>query len=489
MTVLELVDQTIRDGQQSLWGMRMRPGHALPVLHLVDAVGYPVVDYAGSSNFEVLVRQSGENPWEALDLVRAALPSVELRCGSRANGIVGMGVTPNAMLELFIRTLGRHGITSFWLFDCLFDMQQMRWMAEVARDCGMTVSPQVQFGDSPVHTDRFFVDLVSEISAWDIDTITIGDESGVLLPDRARSLLPKLIAAAGAKPVEAHFHDTIGLADGNYLVAAEHGCIRFHTAVGPLGSGVSLPSAELTVANLRMAGHDVRADESKFPAIADHFRRIATQEGFSTGQSGALDLRHTRHQLPGGMTGTLRVQLRTYGLEDRYDALMEEIVQVRADMGYPIMATPYSQLVASQALLNIMNGDRYSVIPDENLLYLAGHMGRIPGPILPELADRAFSSARGAEIMNWRQPQPSLRELRSQFGENTSDEEFILRYLMPSSDVEAVLAAGPVVRDLSASQSAEVDLARRLMASSGIAHASCHTSEFSLDLQRRPRAH
>ena len=160
MTTTELVDQTIRDGQQSLWGMRMRPGHALPILPLIDAVGYPVVDYAGSTNFEVLVRQSREDPWEGLDLIRAALPSVQLRSGARANGIVGMGLAPNSMLELWIRTLAKHGVDSLWFFDCLYNMEQMRWMARVAMDCGMTVSPQVQFGESPVHPDEFFLDVV-----------------------------------------------------------------------------------------------------------------------------------------------------------------------------------------------------------------------------------------------------------------------------------------------------------------------------------------
>ena len=123
MTITELVDQTIRDGQQSLWGMRMRPGHALPILPLIDAVGYPVVDYAGSTNFEVLVRQSREDPWEGLDLIRAALPSVQLRSGARANGIVGMGLAPNSMLELWIRTLAKHGVDSLWFFDCLYNME------------------------------------------------------------------------------------------------------------------------------------------------------------------------------------------------------------------------------------------------------------------------------------------------------------------------------------------------------------------------------
>jgi oxaloacetate decarboxylase alpha subunit len=487
MITTELVDQTIRDGQQSLWGMRMRPGHALPILPLIDAVGYPVVEYGGASYFEVLVRQNRENPWEGLDLVRAALPSVQLRCGSRSNGIVGMGLAPNSILELFIRTLGRHGVNSFWLFDCLFNLDQMRWMTDIATDSGMSVSVQVQFGDSPVHTDEFFVNVVSQISRWSADTVTIGDESGILLPDRARNLLPKLVAAAGAMPVEAHFHDTIGLADGNYLVAADCGITRLHTAVGPLGSGVSLPAASLTVDNLRRSGHQVAVHDELFGPIGDHFGRIAKDGGFATGHPEEFSVRHTQHQLPGGMTGTLLAQLRTYGMEDKYEGLLDEIILVREEMGYPVMATPYSQLVASQALLNIVNGERNTIFPDENLMYLAGHMGKIPGKVDLELMDRAFTSPRGIEFLDWVQPQPTLQEIRSRFGETTSDEELILRYLMRDSDVDTMLASGPVVRDLTPRDDAQLDLAYQLIAATDVAYASCQSGDFSLRLRRSTR--
>jgi oxaloacetate decarboxylase (Na+ extruding) subunit alpha len=489
MTTMELVDQTIRDGQQSLWGMRMRPGHALPVLPLVNAVGYPVVDYAGGSNFEVLVRRDREDPWEGLDLIRAALPSVKLRSGLRSNGMVGMGLAPNAILEHFIRTLAKHGVNSFWLFDCLYNMDQMRWMANVAMDCGMAVSPQVQFGDSPVHTDDFFADVVTQMSTWNVGTITIGDESGILLPDRARTLLPRLLAAAGTTPVEAHFHNTVGLADGNYLIAAGCGMTRLHTAVGPMGGGVSLPSAALTVANLRRSGHQVDVNDELFEPIGAHFERIAKHNGFAMGHPEEFNVRHTQHQLPGGMTGTLLAQLRTYGLEHKYEELLDEIIIVRGHMGYPIMATPYSQLVASQALLNVVNGERYTVFPDENLMYLAGHMGRVPGPLNPEMMDRAFSTAHGAEFRNWVQPQPTIKEIRSRFGENVSAEELLLRYLMPASDVDAMLASGPVVRDLTPRDNPQLDLARQLIGGTDVAYASCHSGDFSLQLARSGRVH
>jgi oxaloacetate decarboxylase alpha subunit len=271
------------------------------------------------------------------------------------------------------------------------------------------------------------------------------------------------------------------------LIAAGCGIARLHTAVGPLGGGVSLPSAELTVANLRRSGHTVDVDDTLFDPIGDHFERIAKARGFAIGQPQAFNVRHTEHQLPGGMTGTLLAQLRTYGLVHKFEELLDEIIVVREEMGYPVMATPYSQLVASQALLNVINDERYSVIPDENLMYLAGHMGRIPGPLNPEMMDRAFSTTRGAEFLTWQQPQPTLAEIRGKFGATISDEELILRYLIPDSDVDAMLASGPVVRDLRPVDNPELDLARQLIAGTDVAYASCNSGDFSLHLRRSTR--
>ena len=156
MARIEFIDQSLRDGQQSLWGMRMRAGHVLPVADAIDSAGYRVVDLTGSSPFEVQVRYNVEDPWVGLDAVRAALPNTVLRAGSRSNGVVGMGITPDSIIELWIRTLAKHGIQSFWIFDCLHDVEKMLDCATIARDAGMAPSPQVNFSLSPVHTDEYY---------------------------------------------------------------------------------------------------------------------------------------------------------------------------------------------------------------------------------------------------------------------------------------------------------------------------------------------
>ncbi|MCL3818615.1 hypothetical protein [Aeromicrobium wangtongii] len=484
MATIEFVDQTLRDGHQSLWGMRMRSGHALPVAADIDRVGYRIVDYTGSSAMEVMVRHCQENPWIGLDRVHAAMPHSTLRAGARSNAIVGMGLTPNSMLELWNATLAKHGIGSFWIFDCLFNLGQMKWTTDVARSNGMKVSPQVQFGESPVHTDEFFAGVVREMASWGVDSIILGDEAGVLSPQRAQTWIPAMVEAAGGVPLEAHFHNTVGAGTINYVTAVQHGVTILHTAVGPLANGPSMPSIETSVANARWLGHDVAIDTAGLGAVGDHFAAIARAEGHPIGAPREYNVLHTLHQLPGGMTGTLINQLKTYGMESRYDELLEEITIVREEMGYPVMATPFSQLVGIQALLNVVNGERYTVFPDENLMYLAGHMGPIPGTVAPEVMDRAFGSTRGQEFLSWEQPQPSLKEIRSQLGATISDEELLLRFLMPGPDVDAMLAAGLPPTDLSAGSSPTAEMIRTLMRDDSAPCIRYRDGELDLSLRR-----
>lgn len=486
MAEVEIVDQSLRDGQQSLWGMRMRAGHILPVAAEIDSAGYRIVDCTGSSIFEVLVRYCRENPWEGLDLVRSAMPRSVLRAGTRSNGVVGMGLTPNAIVELWVRTLARHGIGSLWIFDCLFNLEQLAWVVGVARDAGLRVSPQVMFSHSPVHTDEYYEERVRRMAAWEgLDTIILGDEAGVLTTERARTWIPKMREAAGSVPLEMHFHNTTGLGTVNHLIGVEAGVHIVHTALSALANGPSMPSTEATIDNLRRSGHEVGIDEARLAPLNEHFARVAAAEGYRTGTPAEYRVAVYQQQLPGGMMGTLLNQLRQYGMEERLPAVLDEVTIVRAEMGYPVMATPFSQLVGIQALLNVINGERYAVIPDENLMYLAGHYGPPPGPVAPHVLDRAFSTSRGREFQEWSPPQPSLKEIRHQYGETLSDEELLLRYLIPGDDVDAMYASGPVARDLLPRDgSPHVQWVRDLMSSTTLRSLSARYSDVTVTLTR-----
>ena len=445
---VEFVDTTMRDGQQSLWGMRMQARHQLALADSIDRVGYRIVDLVVSNLFEAQVRFGHEDPWETLDLVAAAMPNSTLRAGMRSFAIVGFSVNPDALMELWVRTLTKHGIRSFWLVDCLYNIEKMRWIADIVHENGAEVVPCLMYGNSPVHTDEFFAEQARQMAAFDnVGSIMLADEAGVLRSDGARTLLPALVDAAGDVPLEMHFHNTTGLAPLNYLIGIEAGARIIHTASRPLANGPSLPSVEGMVDNLKHTGHGHSLRTGPLGRIEETLTYIAEVEGRPLGVPNEYREFNYKHQLPGGMTGTLLAQLSQYGMTDRLEQVLEEAAVIRTEVGYPPSATPFSQLIGIQAVLNVVTGERYKIVPDEMILYALGHLGRPAAPFEANAKDAILSSSRAKEFESWQPPQPTLKELRHEYGENLSDEELILRVVMPKEDVDAALGSGPVKTD------------------------------------------
>ncbi len=273
-------------------------------------------------------------------------------------------------------------------------------------------------------------------------TIILGDEAGVLGPERARRWIRQAREHAGAVPLELHLHNRTAMANLNHIIGVEEGVTILHTAISTLANGVSMPSTEVTVDNMRRLGHDVAIDDSRLAEVAEHFAALSQDQGYSTGAPVEYEVAAIQQQFPGGMMGTLHNQLDQVGMRDRLPEVLEEAIRVRSDMGWPIMATPFSQLVGIQALLNVVQGERYSTIPDENLMYLAGWYGKPPGKVDQDLLDKASTTSRGRAIMDEpHAPQPSLKEIRAQYDASMSDEELLLRYLIPGPDVDAMYAA------------------------------------------------
>jgi oxaloacetate decarboxylase alpha subunit len=446
MAHVELVEQTFRDGQQSLWGMRLRAGMVQAVAEHLDRAGFRAVEVTGSSLFECSVRYSKEDPWEGLDLMRRWMPNSELRAAVCQNRIATFGMTPDVLMDLWVQTLIRHGINTFWVYDCLYNMEDMHRLCRTIADAGGRALGAIMYGISPVHTDEWFAARVAEMVSWpEVSGIYVEDAPGILTPERAQTLVPALLAAAGDKPVEWHFHNTTGLGAVNYAKAVELGGRIFHTCTYPLANGPSLPSTEQTLQNVRWLGHEHSIDEQRLPPIAGHCARVAAQEGFAVGVPNEYSVFAYRHHLPGGMTGTLKAQLAQYAMEERLVEVLEETVRVREELGHPISATPFSQLIGIQSVLNIVTGERWSVVPDEVILYLMGKFGTPPAPVDENVRDRVLSSPHGQRFAGWERPQPSLSEVRAQYGgPSISDEELLLRYMVPLEDLEAVRAAGPV---------------------------------------------
>lgn len=463
MAHIEFLDQTLRDGQQSLWGMRLQVGMALPAAPLLARTGFRVIDLTGSSHFEVLIRHCRENPWEMLDLLVEAMPNAVLRSGMRANACVTFQVTPDSLMDAWMRQLNRHGCRSFWIYDVLYNVDKMLRLAKIAKEFGSEVAGTIMFTLSPVHSDEYFADKVARLAASpDIDTILLYDTAGVLDKERLQTLLPAIIARANGKPIEFHSNNLLGQSAKAYVDAVNLGVTILHTASRPLANAASVPSTELMVNNMELLGHTHSIDKSLLPPVAEHFERVGRTAGFPVHQHAEYNVLSLQHQIPGGMMGTLKAQLAQHKMSDRLDEVLRETALVRSELGYPGMATPFSQLVGIQSVLNIVTGERYKIVPDEVVQYAAGYYGEPVAPIQDNIRDRILASPRAKEILRNPPEQPTIEELRRRYGTD-DDDELLLRALVPEADLRKMREAGPAKRSFPLLSSPELEQVWRLM--------------------------
>lgn len=486
MAHVEIMDQTLRDGPQSLWGMRLRGGMATAVGPQLDRAGYHTADVPSGSFFTVLMRYLREDPLEVLPHILGLLPNTRTRCGVRPSSSGRYGISPYSIMDFYLQSMVRMGIDSFWIYDCLYDMPEMERLARVVHAAGADPVPAIMYGISPVHTDEWFAARVREMVGWGVTAaIYVEDAPGILKPERARTLLPALVEAAGDVPVELHCHNTAGMAPLNYLIGVEAGVRRVHTASRPLANGPSLPSTEMTLVNLEAAGHTHGIDKSTLEPVARHMEAVARQEGHPLGVCEEFDSRIYEHQLPGGMTGTFKAQLAAEGLEDRLDAVLDEIPRVREELGYPVSATPFSQFIGTQALMNVISGERYSTTIDELALYVLGAYGQPPAPIDPDVKDRILETPRGRELAGWTRPEMTLDEVRIEYAGTTdiADDELLRLHFAPPEDVAATAAAGPMRRDY-AFTVRPAELMSQLLEAKEARRISLQTGDLTIDLSR-----
>ena len=486
MAHVEIVDQTLRDGPQSLWGMRIRGGMATGSAPLLDRAGYHTVEVPSGSFFTVQLRYLREDPLETFPHFRGLLRHTKTRCGLRPSSSGRYGISPYSIMDFYVQSMVRMGLDGFWIYDCLYDMPEMERLARVVHSAGAEPVPAVMYGISPIHTDEWFAARVREMVSWGVvSAIYVEDAAGILEPERARTLLPAIVAAAGEVPVELHCHNTTGLAPVNYLIGVECGVRRVHTASRPVANGPSLPSTEMTLVNLEAAGHSHGIDTGTFEPVAQHMAAVARQEGHPLGVVDEYDARIYEHQLPGGMTGTFKAQLADHGMADRFDAVLEEIPRVRQELGYPVSATPFSQFIGTQALMNVVAGERYSTTIDELALYVQGVYGPPPAPIDPDVMDRILSTPRGRELDGWTRPQKTLDEVRLEYAGSIDigDDELFRLHFAPPEDVEATRLAGPMRRDYPFTLTPEQVVAQALEARDA-RRVSLRAAGVSVDLAR-----
>ncbi|HEX7625951.1 MAG TPA: hypothetical protein VF379_02770 [Gaiellaceae bacterium] len=446
MTELGLVDTTVRDGHQSLWSANaLSTSMIAEVAPVIDRVGFHAIDFTSSTHMAMAVRWHHEDPWERIRVVRELMPDTPLGFITPGMRFMGWWRAPEDVMELALRCVIRNGIRRIWVAESMNDVATDLQIARVSKREGAgEVVVGLVYSISPVHTDAYYAERARAISAsGDVDVLNLKDPGGLLTPERVRTLVPALRAAAPGLPLEVHSHMTATMGAASYVEAARLGASFLCTAVRPLANGTSQPSAESMLANLRDEGFDVAVDDRALAEMSAYFTSLAGQLGRDVGAPLEYDVSVYKHQLPGGMSSTLRRQLAEIGMEDRWHEILEELPRVREELGWPIMVTPLSQFVGVQAFLNVTTGARWSQLPDEIVRYVLGHYGPAPGEIDPDLQARVLASPR-AEALEHEQHGMGLAAARERFGDELSDELLLLRMMLPAEQVDALRSPVPV---------------------------------------------
>lgn len=477
MAQISFVDTSLRDGQQSLWALRMRTEMMVPVLSDLDRAGLAGSEFVVPvTQFVTAVRELHEDPWEWVRAGSRLLRHTPMRMvgGSRSY----FSKVPACVEELLLRRLADHGVRTARISDPWNDFRAIPRDLRFLADNGVDAVVNVIYAVSPRHTVDYYRQRVADAVAAGAARLCLKDVGGLLTPLVARELFPAVVSAAGAVPVEFHGHCNSGFAPFCALLAADAGMHTLHTAIPPLANGSSQPSIFTVAANLAARGHEPSVDLVPLERVRAHLSRVAKTAGLPTGVPLEYEEDAFRHQVPGGMRATLRAHLSEVGMGDRLDETLEEVARVREELGYPIMVTPLSQFVGTQAVLNLLSGGSYREVSDEIIGYALGRWGAEAVEVMdPEVRQLILDRRRAAELAS--QPaapdrEPTLTEIRAAYGEGVSDEELVLRVLVGVGDAplglerrelhetyEAYARAHPQVMELLA-RVAAADLPGRL---------------------------
>ena len=449
---IKFVDTTIRDGHQSLWAENMTTGMMLPVAEAMDRAGFDAIELISSSHLKKCVRELKEDPWARVKLMSQRITHTPLRLN--AGRFSAFDLTPRSMYRLFMERMAANGIREARISEEWNELEGWTWKTQVSRDVGINPVPNIIYSVSPKHTDEYFAQRTRDAASLKVNRLCLKDPGGLLTPDRVKTLVPIMFQNANGIEIELHTHCTTGLGPLCCLEAVKLGIKIVNTALPPLADGASNPSLFNVARNLRALGYKTLIDEELLKPVSDHFTIIAKREGFPIGAPVEYDYSQYQHQVPGGMISNLRHQLRKVGMEKKIDQALEETMQVRAELGYPIMVTPLSQFVGSQAAINVIVGERYKEVTDQIIQYALGYWGREGADLMePTVKAKILDRPRAREWAQRPPPEPTVQELRKKMNaESVSDEEFLLRWNLNVDEIETMRAAGPAKEYITARQ-------------------------------------
>ena len=427
------ITETIcRDAHQSLIATRMTTEEMLPALPLMDKAGYHALEVWGGATFDACLRFLNEDPWERLCKIRAAAPNSKLQMLFRGQNVLGYRHYADDVVEYFVQKSIANGIDIIRIFDALNDVRNLQTAINATKKEGGHVQAAISYTISPVHNNEFFVKLAKQYADCGADSICIKDMAGLLTPYNAYDLV-KQIKAAVKVPLELHTHYTSGVASMTYLKAIEAGVDIVDCALSPMALGTSQPPTEPLVATLQGTEYDTGMDLDLLTQIADYFKPLREkylESGLMSTKVLGVDINTLKYQVPGGMLSNLVSQLKQQGKEDKLDEVLKEVPRVREDLGYPPLVTPTSQIVGTQAVLNVIMGERYKMVSKETKGICKGEYGQTPVPIKEEfrkriIGDEKAITCRPADLLK-----PELDKLKKECAEWIEQPEDVLSYAL-----------------------------------------------------------
>ena len=381
---VQFVETVLRDANQSLIATRLPYSKFEKMLPVIDKAGYYAAEVWGGATFDVCLRYLNEDPWERLRKIRAGMPNTKLQMLLRGQNVLGYSHYPDDFVRLFVQKAVENGIDVIRIFDALNDVNNLKVAMEATVKAGAIASGTISYTTSPVHTHKKYVEMVNDLKAMGASTICIKDMAGIMGPQEAYDLISAIKDAHPDLPIDLHTHSTTGLAFMTYLKAVEAGCDIIDTAISPMSGGTSQPATETLAYALRQLGYEVELNDEALNTMADHFKVVRddfVKDGTLMPKAMATDTQCLTYQVPGGMLSNLLSQLKQMNALDKFDEALAETPKVRADMGYPPLVTPTSQMVGVQAVRNVLDGQRYKTVSKEIKAYCRGEYGTTPAPI------------------------------------------------------------------------------------------------------------
>ena len=448
---VRIIDVTLRDAHQCLWATRMTTAMMKDIAPLLDRAGFEAIDLVGGAVFDVCVRYLREDPWERMRILSSWVKETPLIIHTRGQSLFTFEFFADDVVALSAERFAANGMRYHTPYDAVNDIRNLEVAIRSAKQVGLHTIGGLVFTHSPVHTDEFYAGKAKELIKLGVDGVYIKDASGLLRPDRALTLVPTIKQAIGDLPLQLHSHCLSGLAPYTALLAVDGGVEVVHTATSTMANGASHSPTELFVRNCRRRGYQIDLDLNPIEEAADRLAYLAKIADKPLAEIAQYDEFHFHHQMPGGMISNLKYQLSTVGLEERLEDILEEAGHVRADLGYPIVVSPFAQYIITQAVLNVMGHNqgkpRYETVPDEVRLYVRGGYGEVVGDIDPNLYDKIV---RGAEPITERpgaHVPMALEKLRKTRGPFASDDDLLLAAYYADKEYSELKRAGPIRLD------------------------------------------